>query len=895
MHHLSRTCANDGVNACPMEDLPGVPEHVTDLCSRDDSLGTVESRDHGLCKSAPRRPCSTLGELLGALSGLLPDQVRLCRELLVTLRNLEPVAAVQFDEGVSAEIAACAKNLGEIASAPFGTFPNYLDVSPVAGSSPYPVHLVDDKPFERDSVCGRQVSVSHDHRDANYVSANPMRAAHSLVEVCSFDRNVSLSSSSKGASSLFGHSFSLDNISLPLCLPPRSYSWRRRIFALFDEPSSSVCSWGISLLLMITIAVSMVSFIMESMPEFRYRAEECKVHRTVENCEPKPLPVFYYIEAVCIGIFTVDYLARVLTAHSVSSLMGGCVYSTLDYLRQPLNIVDLIAVLPFYVSVFVGSVGIARVLRLFRVLRLLKLAKRHRGAAELAQVLAISGMPFLTLVFLNVIITIFFASLIFYAEGQAFSVAPKFTQPSVDLDNETLPAPFPLGVFVRRNAATQLEEPTPFRSIPYAIWWVLVTMTTVGYGDYYPTTTLGKFIGVACFYVGIIFLALPISVLGTNYERLYRHSHPRGSDGKSSRARKTNSAVGSLLWTPGSSIREAIFLLFDGSLQTCLGRIVTSIISATILISTVSCILETMPSTSVVSDACTTENLTVETCLPTPHHIFSKTEAVSVVIFTVEYLLRVSTAHTKVPDAERTLSSGLRATLVYAFQVLNIVDVLAIVPFYIKLTGGGGGGSSLMRVLRLVRVFRVLKWPKMRACADMFMDVVYEALPALFLLLFMTGLTGVLFASLIVFAEGTTYSVDHFREKHPEGLYIRPTKDGYDIEPSPFQSILYAFWWFFATATTVGYGDDYPTTSAGRTVAVFTFYTGIVLLALPITIVGSCFEKQYFAFVKEFETLSTDESATLIDEVDIASCGSFGAGSTPTIVKVDKLSSWSST
>merc|ERR1719487_2564577 len=125
--------------------------------------------------------------------------------------------------------------------------------------------------------------------------------------------------------------------------------------------------------------------------------------------------------------------------------------------------------------------------------------------------------------------------------------------------------------------------------------------------------------------------------------------------------------------------------------------------------------------------------------------------------------------------------------------------------------------------------------PKMRACADMFIAVVIDALPALVLLLFMTTLMCILFASLVVFAEGSNYSIDHFQDEYPHGLYIRPTKDGYDMEPTPFSSIVYAFWWFFTTATTVGYGDDFPTTTSGRCVGVMTFYTGIVLISLPIS------------------------------------------------------------
>lgn len=151
----------------------------------------------------------------------------------------------------------------------------------------------------------------------------------------------------------------------------------------------------------------------------------------------------------------------------------------------------------------------------------------------------------------------------------------------------------------------------------------------------------------------------------------------------------------------------------------------------------------------------------------------------------------------------------------------------------------------MLRVLRLVRIFRVLKMPKLRACAEMFMDIVRDALPALCLFLVMTLLLCVLYASLVVFAEGSKYSVDFddprisilqrmdLLERYPYGTYIRQTYDGYGMEPSPFVSIFRAFWWFFTTATTVGYGDDYPTTTEGRLVGVLTSIQGLSSLPCP--------------------------------------------------------------
>eukprot|EP00415_Alexandrium_ostenfeldii_P001284 UN1284 len=139
----------------------------------------------------------------------------------------------------------------------------------------------------------------------------------------------------------------------------------------------------------------------------------------------------------------------------------------------------------------------------------------------------------------------------------------------------------------------------------------------------------------------------------------------------------------------------------------------------------------------------------------------------------------------------------------------------------------------------------MLRMPKLSSGVTMFSNIVGDSMPALMLLFSLTLLGCVFFASCLTFAEGSWYSVDHFPEEFPEGSYVRPTKDGYGVEPSPFRSILYSFWWFFATATTVGYGDDYPTTTAGRFIGVVAAYVGILLIALPVTIVGGNFSKYY--------------------------------------------------
>lgn len=212
--------------------------------------------------------------------------------------------------------------------------------------------------------------------------------------------------------------------------------------------------------------------------------------------------------------------------------------------------------------------------------------------------------------------------------------------------------------------------------------------------------------------------------------------------------------------------------------------------------------------------------------------------------------------------------SPAKVTLLYCSQIMNVVDLVAILPFYLEFMTGAGGGSSVLRVLRLIRVFRVLKNPKLKSGARMMIQVIVESVPALLLMAFMTALMSVFFASLIVFAEGSEYSVDHFQDQYPEGLYVRPTNDGYGIEPSPFQSIPYAFWWFFVTTTTVGYGDDYPTTTAGRLISVAVYYLGIVLFALPLSIIGGKLNEHYPKWVAECAGPTTEAISQTVHKMD---------------------------
>ena len=167
----------------------------------------------------------------------------------------------------------------------------------------------------------------------------------------------------------------------------------------------------------------------------------------------------------------------------------------LEFVRSSVNIIDFVATLSFYIDLvlahFASHLENADVLEFFsiiRILRLFKLTRHSSGLKILLQTFRASAKELMLLVFFLVLGIIIFASLVYYAER----IAPN---PNND-----------------------------FKSIPLGLWWALVTMTTVGYGDMVPKTYLGMFVGALCALGGVLTVALPVPVIVSNFEMYYSHT-----------------------------------------------------------------------------------------------------------------------------------------------------------------------------------------------------------------------------------------------------------------------------------------------------------------------------------------------------------------------------------
>jgi len=172
-------------------------------------------------------------------------------------------------------------------------------------------------------------------------------------------------------------------------------------------------------------------------------------------------------------------------------------------------------------------------------------------------------------------------------------------------------------------------------------------------------------------------------------------------------------------------------------------------------------------------------------------------------------------------------------------ETLNIIDIVSIIPFYVELvlgsSGGAAGGSGALRVVRLVRVFRVFKISRYLTWVKIFAYALMQSWQPLSMLVFVMVIATIVFSSALFYAERETFN---------------PLTQGPNVISIPD-----AFWWCIVTMTTVGYGDKVPMTPVGKLIAAVTSLCGILVLAVPITVISTNFNEQYAAVKKKQERI----------------------------------------
>ena len=205
---------------------------------------------------------------------------------------------------------------------------------------------------------------------------------------------------------------------------------------------------------------------------------------TLEKKRTEPHDAFFYVECACNAWFTFEIIIRFIVS-----------YNKLQFVRAPVNIIDLVATLSFYLDFLLTRLkkenDILEFFSIIRIMRLFKLTRHSGGLKILIHTFKASAHELTLLVFFLVLGIVVFASLIFYAERIQYNPQNDFT------------------------------------SIPVGLWWAIVTMTTVGYGDMTPKTYVGMFVGALCALTGVLTIALPVPVIVSNFSLFYSHTQAR--------------------------------------------------------------------------------------------------------------------------------------------------------------------------------------------------------------------------------------------------------------------------------------------------------------------------------------------------------------------------------
>jgi len=250
---------------------------------------------------------------------------------------------------------------------------------------------------------------------------------------------------------------------------------RHRIFQVLEEPASGDYVGRFVQGFLITIICVNVGAMMLS---------------TVEGVAKAYAPWFRAIEIFSVIVFSVEYILRLWV---ITQRPRFCrpILGRLRYCVTPLALVDLAAVLPFYLPMLLPvNLLFIRVLRLMRLVRLLKIGRYSESLQTLGWVLRERKGELVAALMILLVLLVVTSSLMYQVEHE--------TQPQV------------------------------FSSVFAAMWWSVSTLTTVGYGDAYPITPLGKVLGGAIAIMGIGLFALPAGILGSGFiERLNQKKRRR--------------------------------------------------------------------------------------------------------------------------------------------------------------------------------------------------------------------------------------------------------------------------------------------------------------------------------------------------------------------------------
>ncbi|KAK7898945.1 hypothetical protein WMY93_019798 [Mugilogobius chulae] len=257
----------------------------------------------------------------------------------------------------------------------------------------------------------------------------------------------------------------------------------KRLRDMVENPHSGIPGKIFACLSVIFVAITAVTLCVSTMPDLRAEEERGECSQKCHN--------IFVLETVCVGWFSLEFLLRFIQTQS------KCMF-----LRTPLNVIDVIAILPYYITLIVDSLSVGgkksgsgnnylekvglvlRVLRALRIFYVMRLARHSLGLQTLGLTVRRCTREFgLLLLFLCVAMALF-APLVFLAESE-FGAKQEFT------------------------------------SIPGSYWWAVISMTTVGYGDMVPRSIPGQVVALSSILSGILLMAFPVTSIFHTFSRSY--------------------------------------------------------------------------------------------------------------------------------------------------------------------------------------------------------------------------------------------------------------------------------------------------------------------------------------------------------------------------------------
>jgi len=256
---------------------------------------------------------------------------------------------------------------------------------------------------------------------------------------------------------------------------------RARLFQVLTNPSSSLTASAYSVFISACILASIAVLILESYYELR--ADETFARRIL------------IVDGVVSVVFTIDYLLRLaLSPHK------------LYFLLNIMNIFDLLSFVPFYVEIGTENdssvIGILRVFRVFRVLRLLEVGRQSATVTGFMRALQRATTSIVLLFVILIVVVVLFGALMFYVETSFCTLDPEDLVWKYSIDGFE-------GV------------PTNFQNVPVSMWWAVVTVTTVGYGDIAPISAAGRVVAVVSMLCALVVVAFPVTILGAAFSDSY--------------------------------------------------------------------------------------------------------------------------------------------------------------------------------------------------------------------------------------------------------------------------------------------------------------------------------------------------------------------------------------